>query len=307
METRTRTTTAKRGKVTAPVPVPAGKPGWVNPLENPDQSKSELDALISVASDVELPVMPVPADDLVNLPGGYITPDGVLIRTATVKELTGEDEEALAKASQSSNPFHFIDRLLKCGVVQLGDFTPALTEKALGSLLIGDREALILGIRASTYGNDITLAGWVCPYCTSKSDLTMEIEDIPVVDMNDPMSEINFEVPLRKGGHAQVHLATGEDQLAIFEKDGLTQVERETVLLSRCVEILTDSEGHRKSVSAFPSLVRSMSVPDRHAILDELAKRQPGPKYEQIEYSCENCGEGVKVAVGLGDLFLHFR
>lgn len=291
----TRTTTRK--------PAATGAQ-WVNPIENPDQANAEIAAVLNQAMS-DMPVIDFPSDDTVTLPGGLIIKDQI-IKTVQVKELTGEDEESLAKASQSMNPFIFLDRMMRCGVLRIGNEPSEMTDKLLSQMLIGDREAIILGIRKSTYGEKLEVNDWFCPNCGTKEDLVMEISDIPVVTLNDPLNEINFKVNLRKGGFAQVSLASGADQLATFEKTELTQAQRETVLLSRCVSSITDKNGVEHSVAGFPSLVRSMSVPDRHAVLNALRDKQPGPKYDQVKYTCSSCDEQVNVTVTIGNLFLDF-
>src|SRR5215469_729441 len=127
-------------------------------LEAIAEANAELDSVIQDAVKVDMPVIALPPSDLITLNGGLVKGDKV-INTAIVKELTGEDEEALARAAQA-NYFHFIDRLLRCGVVQLGDEPKSQTEQLLGKLLIGDREQLLLGIREATYGDEIEVEKW---------------------------------------------------------------------------------------------------------------------------------------------------
>jgi hypothetical protein len=274
---------------------------WINPTDNPEQSKAQIEKLLNETAATPAPEIKFPDGDIVVLPGGLARKDG-LIKTVEVRELTGEDEESLAKASQSSNPFTFLDRLLRCGVTRIGDTTD---EKLLTQMLIGDREAIILGIRRATYGDDIKINDWTCPDCDNKVELSFTIDDIPSVKLDDP-SDAEFEIKLRKGSVAKVHLATGADQLAVFEKPDLTQAQRETILLSRCVISITDTNGHEKMMAMFPSMSRSMSVPDRHVILKELGNRQPGPKYDQIRFNCESCNKEQSVTVSIGHLFLDF-
>jgi hypothetical protein len=274
---------------------------WIDPKENPEQANAMINKILTESANTPAPEISFPEADIVILPGGLIRKDNV-IRTVEVKELTGEDEEALAKASQSQNPFSFLDRLLRCGVTRIGD---THDEKLLGQLLIGDREAIILGIRKATYGDSIKIDDWVCPDCNNKASLSFEVNDIPSEKLNDP-TDANFDIPLRKGGHAKVRLANGEDQLAVFEKPDLTQAQRETILLSRCVISIVDANGTEKNMSVFPSMSRNMSVPDRHAILKELGSRQPGPKYDQIKFNCESCNKEQQVTVTIGHLFLDF-
>lgn len=279
---------------------------WIDPTANPAKSAQEIKSLITDATQVEFPTVALPPDDLVELPGGIVRKDSV-IKTVTVKELTGEDEEALARASQPPfNVFHFLDRLLKCGVERIGEEPPSQIDKLLKSMLIGDREYLILGIRKATYGEDIEVDNWKCPNCGTIATLTMTLDDIPVNRLANPVEESQFKVPFRKGGYALVRLATGEDQSAIYEKDGLTATQRETILLQKCIVSIMDKDGFEHPMIAAPSLALNMSVPDRHAVLNELRDRQPGPRYDEIEYNCESCGEDVMVVIGIGDLFLDF-
>lgn len=282
------------------------EPEFIDPTLNPAKSQAEIDAIFSQPT--EFPSIDLPPDDLVTLPGGFMH-KGKLIKIATVRELTGEDEEALARvvSAQPLNPFHFIDRLIKRGTVRIGDAPPEETENLLPQLLIGDREYLILGIRKATYGNDIEIENWKCPLCGDESTLMMTLDDIPVTKLPNSAEDIEFDVKLRKGVVARVRLANGEDQVAIFEKENLTQAERETVLLSRCVIKLTQPDGTELHFDAFPSMAQKLGVSDRHKILARLRDGQPGPKYDEIKYKCGACGEGVNVSVGLGDLFLDFR
>lgn len=269
-----------------------------------ERANAEIKAAIEEAEAPAPIKAQLPPDDLVTLPGGLVKGDKI-IKTAIVKELNGEDEESLARASQSMNTFHFFDRLLKCGVKQLGDTKDP--EDMLKDLLIGDRDALILGIRKATYGEEIEISNWKCPFCGAEATLTMSTEDIPVKEMSNPMDETVFKVPLRKGGFAEARLATGEDQIAALSNKELTTAQVETIFLKRCVLRLTDAKGQEHTMQGFPSLALEMSMPDRHKVLNELRDRQPGPKYDEVKYKCESCGEDTLVAVGLGDLFLDIR
>lgn len=299
METRTRTT-----KAPDPIIVPDPPEGWVSPLDNPEKSNAEIAAVLNETSSDDIPVISLPADDLVTLPGGLLR-DGKITKQVLVKELNGADEEALSRAAQSLNQFHFVDRLLRLGVVRVGDYPADQTEKLLGELLIGDREQLILGIRKSTYGEKLEIDPWNCPSCGVSAKLTFTIDDIPSTSMKNSGEEIEFDIELRKGRRAHVRLASGADQLAVFEKPDLTTAERESVLLEKCIEYIADSSGTTFTITAFPSLIRTMGMSDRHKVLDALRDGQPGPKYDQMKHKCAACGEEVNVAVGLSNLFLH--
>lgn len=293
-----------RGRSQAQVVTVPTDEDFADPLANPEKANADIAAALSDSTHVTMPAIDIPPDDLVELPGGLVKGERV-IKTATVRELTGKDEEALARASQSMNIFHFFDRLLTCGVIKLGDEPASDTEKLLREMLIGDRDAIILGIRKATYGSDIEIESWKCISCGQESSLSMDISDIPVKKII-PEADRTFEVPMRKGGHAEVRLANGQDQIEIMEKKDLTQAQVETLFLTKCVISIVDAHGFDRSMQGFPSMSLELSVPDRHAILKELGERQPGPKYDQVEYECESCGKKGMVVVGIGDLFLDF-
>jgi hypothetical protein len=270
----------------------------VNPLDNPEQSNADIAKLLQE----DFPEIDEPSADMVELPGGLIEGDDV-VREATVRELTGEHEEALARAIASLNPFHYIDTLLVCGTAAIGDEShEAKVKLLLKKLLVGDRDALILGIRSATYGDAIDIPEWQCPECGASSDLSIKLSQIETKTIEDPKAEMFFEVPLRKGGSAKVRLANGADQVAVFENLKWTQAERDSRLLSRCVlEIHKDNTA--RSVQLEPSLVRNMSIPDRRSIIKELSERQPGPRYNDIKFTHDACGNEVSLQLSVGDLF----
>lgn len=274
-----------------------------NPLDNPVESNKEIDSLLK-STVTDYPTPGLPPDDLVVLPGGLVD-SGMVVRNVVVRELTGEDEEALARAVRGGNFFHYIDTLLERGTVAIGNHREqADVRKQLKSLLVGDRDAVVLGIRRATYGDDIEIKDWICPSCGEESNISMTVEDIPVGEMDDPVTENTFTVKLRRGRSARVRLANGYDQAAVFENLKLSQAERDTLLLSRCVLVLTESDGSERTLAGFPSVARGMSMPDRKTILKEMYERQPGPRFNDVKHTHGACGKEVNIAVNIDSLFL---
>lgn len=270
-------------------------------LADPAAANAKIASALKSA-EPDLPVIDFPPDDFVELPGGLVRKDEI-VRGVKVRELTGEDEEALAKAVQTGNPFHFLDTLLDCGVASIGDIEDRA--KAIKDLFIGDRDEVVLGIRRATYGDIVEVFGWVCPECGEEVDkLGFSLtDDVKRVTMDDPRKESDFTVQLRKGGSARVRLANGHDQIATFDDPKLLAPQRDDILLSRCVLTVTDKDGHETNIAGFPSLVRKMSIPDRRAILKQLSDRQPGPRYNDIRFRHDGCKNEVSLALGIRDLF----
>ena len=271
-------------------------------LANPAAAQQALDGAVSAAKS-PLPDPELPPSDLVKLPGGLVHKGGI-IRTAVVRELTGEDEESLARALAANSFYHLLDVLLRAGLVRLGDLDPEESQKLLPDLLTGDRDEIILGIRSATYGDAIEVFNWDCPVCEKRVDkIEFSLaEDVERVTLKDPAGTV-FDVSLRKGGSARVRLVTGRVQAAAFERDDLVGPQRDDIVLSQCIDTYTDSTGRSHLIPGFPSMVRKMSAPDRRKILQELAKRQPGPRYNGVKFKHDGCGEEVTLALGITDLF----
>jgi hypothetical protein len=272
-------------------------------LANPAAAQAALDSVKDAAKS-PLPVAEFPPDDLVTLPAGYIH-DGDLLRRVVVRELTGEDEEALARAIQNPNPYHFLDTLLECGVDHIGNLSHAASVALLPDLLVGDRDEIILGIRRVTYGDTVEVFNWQCPMCgrrIEKIEFALS-EDVERITMKDPATEARFTVKLRNGANAVVNLATGRVLTATYEMEELTTPQRNDVMLSKTIETWTDSKGNINLIPGFPSMVRKMSTVARQTILRELSKRQPGPRYNEIKFKHEECGSEVALALGIADLF----
>lgn len=285
----------------------------VSAFDNPGGADALVASVLNAPSpEEELPDVPaIDQDEIVPLPGGLLVrgEDGpVLIREAQVRELTGADEEKLARASSSKNPFHFFDTMLESAVVRIGDTPKDKIPQLLKDMLIGDREALILGIRHITYGPEFEVADWMgCPHCEEPTDLTMDLSDeevVPVRKLEDPVKDREFDVTLRKGAVAHVRLLTGADQQDINNKGDITWARRNSLILQHAVSTITPAGGGTpRSVAAAPSLVVNLGAADRKTILTEIAKRAPGPQYTRITFLHPPCSKEVTLAVGLADLF----
>jgi hypothetical protein len=244
----------------------------------------------------DLPEVDDPEGDLVDLPGGL-----VLGGQAIVRELNGSDEEALSRAMKSNDAFHFLDTVINRGTVRIGDQKP--TPELLRNLLIGDRDELLVAIRAATYGDACTIDGWKCPHCQGETDLTFSLmKDLERVRIDNPLEDGKFEVAMRKGGKATVRFPNGHDQMAASNKDW-TASERNSELLRRCV-LTIERDGKTIRIPERPSEISRLSIPDRQAILRAVTEKQPGPRYMAVTFTHEECQKEVTLALGVLDMFL---
>jgi len=264
--------------------VTAANPDLLNQLAQQAMNDSQQ-------QDVIVSEITYPTDTLVLLPGGYITAAGEVIKSAEVRELTGKDEEFIGKAQTPAKAF---GGLLERAVISIGDL--AVTPDIIDNLLVGDRDALLLGIYRVTFGSTATFSEF-CGGCVEYKDISIDVdEDIKVQKLSNPITDRTFTVQGRKHKYL-VALPTGFTQKALLNNPEKTVAELTTMLLEQTVLEIDDVQVLGKVQ------VQNIGLADRRAIGEELAKRAPGPKFDDIVVTCPDCEGKVVVPVSIGALF----
>ena len=228
---------------------------------------------------------------MVELPGGYVTDSGEVIRIAEVRELNGKDEEAMSRASSMSKALMTI--LNRC-TVKIGD-APA-TEQMLDNLLAGDRDMLVLAILKVTFGAHPSVMTY-CGGCQEAKEVSVDLNsDIKVKVLVDPIEDRVFTLK-GKAGEITVQLPTGTLQKELLNNPDKTTAEVTTAILEGTVLKINESPVFSKAQ------VQNLSVPDRRMIIEELNKRIPGPQFEALKTVCPDCESEVTVPVTLDSLF----
>lgn len=232
-----------------------------------------------------------PSESELSLPGGYIDLEGNLHTTAEVKELTGADEEAVAKTGSSGKALNV---LIQRGLVKLGNKQATATD--LDVLLAGDRDAILLGIRRVTFGPTVELKV-KCFSCADEHSTVIDlIDDVPVKTLEDPIEDRTWEMDT-KLGKAVISLPNGITQRRLSENYDKTPAEINTLLLSGCIVALDGIP------SAGSGTALSLGMADRTKIIDEIIKRNPGPRLGEVKKPCKACGEPIDLPLSLLDLF----
>lgn len=267
--------------------------GIIDARVDPEAANKAVAAALAPPSDT--PMIDLPPDGSVELPGGYIhPPDGKLYSDAEVRELTGVDEEMLSKPEVTKSLGRFTQLLLQRGVTRLGPFDNP-QNNILGALLVGDRDMLLIAIRRATYGDDLEMEV-NCPACDEKLDLHYDLsKDIPIKQMDNPL-ERSFTYVTKSGRQLTASLAVGTDQEAILNATNKTIPELNTLLLSRCV-----IDEHQVPLGL--DGVRELGIHDRRELLKQITERQPGPKYQSLDITCPVCAKEFPLSLTLYDLF----
>lgn len=233
------------------------------------------------------------SDLTVTLPAGYLDARGQLHTVVKVKELTGVAEEALSRINMRDNMGGFVSTVLKFGVAEVGG--KEATEDVLRSLVQGDRDTILLGIRRATYGD--TLEKKLNCECGEESDVEIDLaKDVPIKKLDDPTLRVR-PVKLRDGRVANVRIPDGHTSEELFSpafaKKNSTELN--TILLSLVVE---DIDGDAVRADD----VRNLGSQDRKTILSFLLSVQPGPQYGEVEVPCSTCHRTYPLEVDLADL-----
>jgi len=232
-----------------------------------------------------------PSESTVQLPAGYIMPNGELVKTAEVKELNGADEEAISKAGSTSKSLNI---LLQRGLIKIGD--KDVTKDDLDALLAGDRDAILLGIRKVTFGKTVPLKVR-CSFCSEEQSTDVDLEtDVPVKVLNDPISDRVWEVNTKQGV-IKLSLPNGITQKKLMDNLDKTSSEINTMLLAGCIL----SVNNAPSIGAQTAL--SLGMADRTEIVEEIISRNPGPRLGEVKKVCRACGEDISLPLSLLDLF----
>jgi hypothetical protein len=269
----------------------------IKAAENPqlaNQLLEDVNKIVNqeVMGSVPEVVIPSLPDTTVTLAAGLIDPfENTVSTTAEVRELNGADEEAIAKLS---DPGKALLAILERATVSIGD-QPA-TKQLLGSLLAGDREALLLAIRKATFGSEVEVST-VCDKCPELQTFKIDLnKDVEVKKLDDPIRDRRFTVEL-KAGLAKVNLPTGDVQTQIINATDKNSAELDTMLLAACVTEIGDQP------VLSPNRIRTLGITDRRLLLDEIAQRNPGPQLSEIKKACGTCGQEVYLPLTLAELF----
>ena len=233
----------------------------------------------------------------VTLPRGLFY-NGAWQRVIEVRELTGADEEALAKLR---DPTEMYDAVIGRGTVRAGDqdlsqMSPVERGVLLRQLLIGERDMVFHAVVRAAYGEERRLP-MRCQFCEADQEMVLKLsEDFKPRTVPD-IDQTSFSMTTPKGTVVEYRPATGADQKEILDRKGLTTAEQNTILLAACItringQVVVDPHG----------FALNLSVGDRREILKALLDRQPTIDLT-VKLPCLSCGEENTFALTWADLF----
>lgn len=242
--------------------------------------------------------------DLYVLPGGYIDESGALHREAELCSLSGREEELLASRNGKESAA-LVTALLRRCVRRIGAISP-VPEDVARSLLVADRQYLLLRLRCATFGGRVQ-AGVPCPWpdCGKPVDIDFTLDDLPVRESKEkgPLFTmlLSPEAAVQAGTGEDAReivfrLPNGSDQEAVSEIINENEAKALTLLLSRCIQRIGSIERPGEK------LIEKLSPLARREI--ERRMEETAPRVDlDLAAGCPECGREFTIPFDLQDFF----
>ena len=242
--------------------------------------------------------------EFVELPsnGIYYDPSHPLHNQSTIeiKQMTAKEEDMLTSRS-----------LLKKGVALERVISSLITDNSIDpeTLLVGDRNAIVIAARISAYGSDYTTKV-VCPNCSTQQEHTFNLDELTVgknlVDTVvssavEQREDGTFVVELpRSGLNIGFRLLTGADEkrmVAGLESDKKAKGDYEKNVTRQLKNIIIDVNGNTTS-EAINYVVDNMPSIDARYLRQAFQSVSPNIDMTQ-DFECINCSYEADLEVPL--------
>ena len=245
---------------------------------------------------VEIPV------DAVPLPSkGLVYPQGHPLHNAESVEyrsMTAKEEDILMSQA-----------LIKRGTVITELIKSCLINKDIDvtTLLSGDRNALMIAIRASGYGSNYEPI-FNCPSCDFKNEMQIDLNQLSIKPLDiapaaPGVNAFDFKLPVSKKTITFKFLNGKEEEEIVSDmetrkKKGFLNSNLVTGRLLRSI-VAIDGNENKSLVSRF---VQYMPARDSLELRDYINKHEPGVNMK-VDFRCSSCDHFEEVALPLGANF----
>jgi hypothetical protein len=198
--------------------------------------------------------------------------------------------------------------LLKKGTVITEVMKACLTNKAIdpNSLIAGDRNAIMLAIRASSYGV-IYDAEWMCPSCQVKNDIPVDLAELGIkileLTPTEPGANLfDFVLPMSQKRVTFKYLTGFEEENIIRTVEGRKKrgMENTTLITTKLQEAIVSVEGFDRGTTN--RFIGMMLAGDSAALRSYMDTNEPGVNMT-IWVACKSCEHGEDIQMPFGASF----
>lgn len=253
-------------------------------------AKQEFGIEIAVES------VPLPSKGLVYPPGSPLHQR----QSVEFRAMTTREEDILMSPA-----------LIKKGTVVTELIKSCLIDKTIDvpSMLVGDRTALMIGVRATGYSAEYTPTV-ICPQCQTKSELNVDLNDLPLkmLDLTpvEPFKNIfEFTLP-RSKKNVKFQFVTGlTEEMMIKDmnarkKKGFENSNMVTNMLQHYI-VEIDGDSSRSFINKF---IQVMPAMDSSALRQYINDHEPGIDMT-YEFECRSidCEHAEKISIPIDGSF----
>ena len=228
-------------------------------------------------------------------------------REAVIRPMTGGTQKKLAQKNIRSDSVKLLNTLLMDCVVSIPGL-PRISNSAVNSLFIGDRDFLALEIRKLSKGNVLNSI-LTCPACKEKLRMESDLDtDIPMVLMDDleysvveGMPQFTLNDP-DSDFSATFSFPTGEHQAQSAKYLNKNPVEGMYVMMYNTIVDWNGKGRNEISIGVFDAIDVKLS----EYLMNEYQNMLPGPDF-QIPADCPYCGEEMKIPLVASDFLFRLR
>jgi len=243
--------------------------------------------------------------EFVELPSrGVFYPEGHPLhnqKTVEIKFMTAKDEDILSSESLLNNN-QAIDRLLESLLVEDIDS---------GTLLIGDRSALLVAARISGYGAEY-IVNHFCSRCVTKQEVNFDLNDTTLQDdcFDEQMLQENNIVYNSETQTFDLTLPTTGVEIGLSLVDGYAEKEtlegnseerKQSLVTSTLAAFLTKVNGNT-DMDYVSSFIDAMPAKDSKFLRDLYPKLVPNVRFLH-EFTCTACDSKEDIEVPLTAAF----
>lgn len=235
------------------------------------------------------------------LPVGYTDKDGVIHKKFTLREMTGEVDEAIAEKKVRVNAGKIVTETIYGVLESLGTLT-RIDRAVVKKLTNADRDYIML----MNFKNSIDdVLEWQdsCPYCDARADISLEIDKVKVKYL--PENEVRLihtELPKGiRGENGEIYkeitlsLPNGLVQEQIFGKVDKNPAEAISHILAMCTEEIKGLKSYNFDT------FKKMTKKDRSHINKVIGKVDVGAQM-WTEVECPDCGGSYESSIPLMQL-----
>lgn len=221
-----------------------------------------------------------------DLPCGFIDNTGTLHTEIHLREMTGREEDILA--SNNLSPQKKINAVVANCLERIGTVTDkAAFPTIVSNLPIGDRVFLLIALRRTSLGDELPVEE-VCPACSAKSNYVLDLSDLEVKKLPDPMRRV-FDMQLPSGKPVRFRLGVGADEEKVTK---VPSSEKPSAMLLARTEML---DGKVPTMND----VKNLTWRDRQALRAAMEEFDGGVD-TSLDLTCPSCSNEFSRELDLG-------